>query len=277
MKVVLITGASSGIGESTAKHFIEQGWRVCATARHPEKLGAWSRGNQVIALPLDVTDPASVHAAVEECLQRAGRIDALVNNAGIGMAGPLEAMSVADLESHFQTNFFGAIRMIQAVLPHFRSQNEGIIANVSSVAGRFGIPFLSPYCAGKFALEGLSESLYYELAPFRIRLKLVEPGGIKTNFAQKFAQHDSYQPNLGIVEQSMTESSTGATSSLPGPAGVAQAIFKACTDGTERLRYPVHTQGADVMQKLLPQRLWRSTMAKSLGMVLPLSPAGKTR
>jgi NAD(P)-dependent dehydrogenase (short-subunit alcohol dehydrogenase family) len=275
MNVVLITGASSGIGESTAKLFVERGWRVCATARHPENLGAWSRGHQVNRVPLDVTDPVSVHTAVQECLHAAGRIDVLVNNAGIGMAGPLEAMSVGDIERHFQTNFFGAIRMIQAVVPHFRVQNKGTIVNVSSVAGRFGVPFLSPYCAGKFALEGLSESLYYELAPFNIRIKLIEPGGIKTNFAQKFAHHDSYQPNLGAIEQSMMKAS-GPESPLPGPAGVAEAIFRSCTDGTERLRYPVHTQGVDVVHKLLPERLWRSMMAKSQGMELHSSTSTRS-
>ena len=265
MKVVLITGAASGIGEATAKHFIDQGWRVCATARRPENFGAWSRHEQVVRLPLDVTDAVSVRSAVEECLDLAGRIDAVVNNAGVGMAGPLEALRLEDIEKHFQTNFFGAIRVIQAVLPHFRAQNGGVLVNVSSVSGRFGIPFLSPYCAGKFALEGLSESLYYELAPFNIRIKLVEPGGIKTSFAQEFAQHDCYQPSLRAVEHSMHQAS-GPDSLLPGPEGVATTIFRAATDGTERLRYPVHTQGADLLQKVFPERLWRSTMAKSLGM-----------
>ena len=267
MKVALITGASGGIGESTAKHFIERGWKVCATARHPEKFGAWIRSNQVIRATLDVTDRISVQAAIQECLQVTGRIDVLVNNAGIGMAGPLEAMSMEDIERHFQTNFFGAIRLIQAVVPYFRIQNQGIVVNVSSVAGRFGIPFLSPYCASKFALEGLSESLYYELAPFNIRVKLIEPGGIRTNFAQVFAHHNDYQPSLGAVEQSMSRAS-GPDSPLPGPARVAEAIFKASTDGTERLRYPLHTQGAAALHKLLPERLWRSMMAKSLGTVL---------
>ncbi len=264
MKSVLITGTSSGIGEATAQYFLKQGWRVFATARQPEKLGAWSRTEQVVPLPLDVTEPESVRSAVDEALRIAGRLDVLVNNAGVGLAGPLEAIAVEEIERHFQTNLFGAIRMIQEVLPAFRKQKQGAIVNVSSVTGRFGVPFLSPYCAGKFALEGLSESLYYELLPFNIRIKLIEPGGIKTSFMQKFFQHDAYQPNLRSVEIRMDHAS-GPSSTLPGPESVAEVIFKASTDGTERLRYPVKTQGASIVQRMLPERQWRSILSKSFG------------
>jgi len=266
MKSVLITGTSTGIGEATAQYFLKQGWRVFATARQPEKLGTWSRSERAIPMRLDVTEPESVRSAIDEMLRVAGGLDVLVNNAGVGLAGPLEAIAVEEIERHFQTNLFGAIRMIQAVLPAFRKQRHGVIVNVSSVAGRFGVPFLSPYCAGKFALEGLSESLYYELLPFNIRIKLVEPGGIKTNFAQRFSRHDAYQPNLRSVEARMDQAS-GPDSTLPGPESVAEAIYKASTDGTERLRYPVKTQGASILQRMLPDRQWRSIMRKSFGIV----------
>jgi NAD(P)-dependent dehydrogenase (short-subunit alcohol dehydrogenase family) len=261
---ILITGASSGIGEATAQYFLKQGWRVCATARHPEKLGDWSRTEQVFRIPLDVTKLESVRSAIDEALRMAGRLDVLVNNAGIGLGGPLEAITVEEIEGHFQTNFFGAIRVMREVLPVFRQQMHGVIVNVSSVVGRFGVPFLSPYCAGKFALEGLSESLYYELLPLGIRIKLIEPGGIRTNFAQKFSQHDAYQPNLRTVEARM-EQASGPDSNLPGPNHVAEAIYRASTDGTERLRYPVKTQGATLLQRLLPERQWRSILSRSLG------------
>ncbi len=177
MKTVLITGASSGIGEAAAQYFVTQGWRVFATARHPEKLGAWSRASQVVPLALDVTNPESVRSAIAETLRESTSLDVLVNNAGVGLAGPLEAITATEMEEHFQTNLFGTVRVIQEVLPVFRKQGHGVIVNVSSVSGRFGVPFLSPYCAGKFAMEGLSESLYYELRPFKIRIKLIEPGG----------------------------------------------------------------------------------------------------
>jgi NAD(P)-dependent dehydrogenase (short-subunit alcohol dehydrogenase family) len=264
MKSVLITGTSSGIGEATAQYFVKQGWRVFATARQPEKLGAWSRSEQVVPLSLDVTEPNSVRSAVDDALRLAGRLDVLVNNAGVGLAGPLEAIRIEEIERHFQTNLFGSIRMIQEVLPVFRRHRQGVIVNVSSVAGRFGVPFLSPYCAGKFALEGLSESLYYELLPFNIRIKLIEPGGIKTSFAQRFSRHDAYQPSLGTVESRMNQAS-GPASTLPGPERVAEGIFRASVDGNERLRYPVKTQGASILQRLLPEGPWRSILSKSFG------------
>jgi len=263
MKTVLITGTSSGIGEAAAQHFLLRGWRVCATARHPEKLGAWSHAAEVIPLSLDVTNEESVRLAIGEAVRIAGSIDVLVNSAGIGLAGPLEAIPAEELERHFQTNFFGATRTIREVLPLFRTQKHGVIVNVSSVAGRFGIPFLSPNCASKFALEGLSESLYYELLPFNIRIKLIEPGGIKTSFRQGFSQHAAYQPFLGTVEARMNRAAA-PDSPLPGPESVAEAIFRAATDGTERLRYPVKTQGTSI-QRILPERQWRRMMRKSFG------------
>lgn len=263
MQTIFITGSSNGIGEATAQHFLQRGWRVCATARRPEKFGAWSQAPEVIPLSLDVTSQESIRSAVRDAVRIADSIDVLVNSAGIGLAGPLEAISADELERHFQTNFFGAARTIREVLPLFRAQKHGVIVNVSSVAGRFGIPFLSPYCASKFALEGLSESLYYELLPFHIRIKLIEPGGIKTGFKQVFSQHTAYQPFLHTVEARMNRA--GAPDSpLPGPESVAEAIFTAATDGTERLRYPVKTQGAAI-QRILPERQWRRIMRKSLG------------
>jgi NAD(P)-dependent dehydrogenase (short-subunit alcohol dehydrogenase family) len=264
MKSVLITGTSSGIGEATAQYFLKLGWRVCATARHPEKLGIWSHVEQVLPVALDVADPESVRSAIGDALRVMGGLDVLVNNAGVGLAGPLEAIAAEEIENHFRTNLFGSIRMIQQVLPVFRKQRQGVIVNVSSVAGRFGVPFLSPYCASKFALEGLTESLYYELVPFGVRVKLIEPGGVKTKFIQKFSQHDAYQPNLLSVEARMDQAS-GPNSILPGPESVAEKIYEASTDGTERLRYPLKTQGASILNRFLPERQWRSVMAKSLG------------
>ncbi len=265
MKTVLITGASSGIGEAAAQYFLSRDWRVVATARRPETLGAWSHSENVIPLPLDVTNPDSVKAAIAQALQRLGSLDILVNNAGIGLAGPLEAIPLPDVEQHFQTNLFGAIRMIQGVMPVFREQRHGVIINVSSVVGRFGLPFLSPYCAGKFAMEGLSESLYYELRPFNIRIKLIEPGGIKTKFRQVFAQHSAYEPSLSAVSKRMDQSSA-ADSKLPGPETVAKTIFTAANDNSEKLRYPIKTQGASSLSHILSEKSWRGMIRKSFGL-----------
>jgi NAD(P)-dependent dehydrogenase (short-subunit alcohol dehydrogenase family) len=253
MKTALITGTSSGIGEAAANYFLQQGWRVCATARVPETLGPWSRRSEVIPLALDVTRQDSVDSAIAEAMCIAGKIDVLVNNAGVGLAGPLEAIPTDDIEQHFQTNVFGTVRMIQRILPFFRTQNHGVIVNISSVVGTFGVPYTSPYCAGKFAVEGLSESLYYELLPFNIRVKLVEPGGIKTRFRQIAAQHDAYHPDLLSVETRVKQYEQ-PDSSLPAPRNVAKTIFKAATDGTQRLRYPVESES-----------LWRLAIARSFG------------
>jgi NAD(P)-dependent dehydrogenase (short-subunit alcohol dehydrogenase family) len=265
MKTVLITGASSGIGEAAAAYFLKKGWRVCATARSPEKLGPWSQQSGIIPLALDVTKPESVRLAVAQAVRLAGTIDVVINNAGVGLAGPLEAISMEEIEAHFQTNVFGAIRVIQGMLPFFRTQQHGVIVNISSIVGTFGVPLMSPYCAGKFALEGLSESLFYELRPLNIQIKLVEPGGIKTRFEQIFRQHEAYLPSLRAVESRVARSEAPG-SALPGPGSVAEVIFKAATDGTPQLRYPVKTQGASFLHKLLPQNLWRSSMARSFGM-----------
>ncbi len=264
MKTVLITGASSGIGEAAAQYFLSRGWRVAATARKPETLGTWSHSENVLPLALDVTNSESVRTAVRDVLQRTGSLDALINNAGVGLAGPLEAIPLSDIEQHFQTNFFGAVRMIQEVVPVFRQQNHGTIVNVSSIVGRFGLPFLSPYCAGKFAMEGLSESLYYELRPFNIKIKLVEPGGIKTKFRQVFAQHSAYEPSLSAVNRRM-DLAAAADSKLPGPESVAETIFKAAGDSSEKLRYPIKTQGASILSHVLPVGTWRGMIRKSFG------------
>jgi len=264
LKTVLITGSSSGIGEATAEYFLQRKWRVCATARSPEKLGLWSQGSAVINLALDVNKQDSVRAAVAEAMRLAGTIDVVVNNAGVGLAGPLEAIPMAAIERHFQTNVFGTVRIIQEILPFFRRQKHGTIVNISSVAGTFGVPFMSPYCAGKFAIEGLSESLYYELLPFNIGIKLVEPGGIKTKFKQVFAQHEAYHPNLNAVK-AQVKRREDPDSSLPGPGSVAKIVFKAATDGTKRLRYPVKTQGASLLHRVLPEHLWRFILARSFG------------
>ncbi|HEY0163419.1 MAG TPA: SDR family oxidoreductase [Edaphobacter sp.] len=265
MKTVLITGVSSGIGEAAAQYFLSRGWRVAATARRPEALGSWSRSENVLPLSLDVTREDSVRAAIAKTLQHFGSLDVLVNNAGIGSGGPLEAIPLSEVEQHFQTNFFGTVRMIQGVVPVFREQKHGVIVNVSSIVGRFGVPFLSPYCAGKFAVEGLSESLYYELYPFHIRIKLVEPGGIKTKFRQVLAQHSAYEPGLSAVSRRMDQAAA-ADSKLPGPESVAETIFKAATDSSERLRYPIETKGASTLSRILPEGAWRGMIRKSFGL-----------
>jgi NADP-dependent 3-hydroxy acid dehydrogenase YdfG len=181
-KVVLITGASSGIGKETAKLFQAKNWKVAATMRSPEKAEDLQKIVDLECLRLDVTDIESIKSAIAETLDKFGRIDAVVNNAGYGLIGPFEAATPEQIEKQFQTNVFGLMNVYREVLPYFREQRRGFIVNVASVGGRVTFPLYSLYHATKWAVEGFSESLQYELEQFNIRVKIIEPGPIKTDF-----------------------------------------------------------------------------------------------
>ena len=182
MAVVLITGCSSGFGLLAALQFARKGDQVYATMRNPAKAGELEKAKSeeklaIEVLQLDVTDEASVTNAVRQVIDAAGRIDVLVNNAGIGAHGPIEETDDDEAKEIFETNFFGALRTIRAVLPQMREQKSGTIVNVSSLAGRVSPPFDGIYSASKFALESATEALHFEVHPFGIRMVLVEPGG----------------------------------------------------------------------------------------------------
>jgi len=181
---VLITGASSGIGAAIATTLAEQGCQVWGTTRHLDKVATLPAAlrEKVKFLAMDVTDDDSVRSGFERYLAEAGGIDILINNAGFGVFGPLEEFPLEQVKAIFETNYFGALRLIQAVAPIMREQREGLIINVTSLAARFVIPFQVHYSATKFALAALTEGLRQELRPFGVRVVAVEPGDIKTNF-----------------------------------------------------------------------------------------------
>jgi NAD(P)-dependent dehydrogenase (short-subunit alcohol dehydrogenase family) len=262
MRTVLITGASSGIGRLTAELMSRHGWQVAATARDPAALD-WAQGPHVAAFRLDVTDEASVETAVAAVVQRFGGLDVLVNNAGFGLFGPLEGATREDIERQFRTNVLGPITLIRAVLPHLRARRGGTIVNISSIAGRTATPFASLYHASKFALEGLSESLRFEAALHGVRVKLVEPGHVKTDFfgrSFRLARHPAYEAALDNYMQWVYRQDRRA----PGPEKVAQTILRAAEDGSARLRYPVHGAAALALAALLPDALWRSLLAAGM-------------
>ncbi|MCM8711152.1 SDR family oxidoreductase [Clostridium sp. SYSU_GA19001] len=187
LKVVLITGASSGIGQAIANTLMEKGYRVYGTSRNIKEeniIKAKSGSGFLKMIPLDVRSDESVKAAVEYILQKEITIDILINNAGFGIAGSVEDTSPEEALSQFDTNFFGVLRMCRAVLPKMREQKQGLIINISSVAGLISIPFQSMYCASKYALEAMTEALRIEAKPFGIKVSLVEPGDTKTGFTQ---------------------------------------------------------------------------------------------
>jgi len=255
-KVVVITGSSSGIGAEAARYFAGQGWRVAATMRHPEKYPRVFEDKLITTFKLDVTEPDNIGPAIDKIISEFGKIDVLVNNAGYGVLGPLESLSDEQIRLQFETNLFGLIRVTQAVLPHMRLARSGTIINISSVGGRMAFPLFSVYHSTKFAVEGLTESIRYELKPFGIRVKLVEPGGIKTDFGTRSITKVNSAPYQRMIDKTLglLEKASGR---LPGPQAVAKTIFRAATDQGYRLRYPVHHQPYFLLNSLLPDLLWR--------------------
>jgi NAD(P)-dependent dehydrogenase (short-subunit alcohol dehydrogenase family) len=239
-QTLLVTGASSGIGKASAMLFADRGWSVLATMRNPEDGADLADRDSVLVTRLDLLDSDSIEAAVGAGLDRFGTIDVLLNNAGYGAYGPLEATPMSVLRRQFGVNLFGLVETIQAVLPAMRAQRNGVIVNVSSVGGRITYPLGSLYHGSKWAVEGLSEALHYELAPLGIRVKLIEPGGVNTDFGGRsfVFTHDpeltDYQP---LVDAAAAALEAGTPSGSQEPEEVAEVIFAAATDGSAQLRY----------------------------------------
>ena len=239
-QTVLITGASSGIGKASATLFADRGWNVVATMRNPDDGDDLADRDNVLVTALDLLDSVSITTAVAAGLERFGAIDVLLNNAGYGAYGPLEATPMAVLRRQFDVNLFGLVETIQAVLPSMRARRSGVIVNISSVGGRMTFPLGSLYHGSKWAVEGLSEALHFELGALGVRVKLVEPGGVKTDFGGRsfVFTHDpelaDYQPLVDMAAAALEEE---ASDDSQEPEAVAEVIFTAATDGTKQLRY----------------------------------------
>lgn len=266
-KTVLITGASSGIGKATAQLFQQRGWQVAATMRSPTDAGSLATLERVVCPRLDVTDPSSIQQAVQATLEKFGTIDVVVNNAGYGLMGIFELATPEQIEQQFATNVFGVMNVIRAVLPHLRDRQQGIIINVSSIGGQVAFPLYSLYHSTKWALEGFSESLRYELEPFNIQVKLIEPGPIKTNFYGRsavLANQTDIPAYHALIHRVMPIMERIGTSGSP-PETVAAVIYQAATDRTHQLRYPAGGNAGALLglRKLLPD--WAFTqMMRSL-------------
>ena len=263
---VFITGASSGIGLETALLFHERGWNVVATMRDPDKRCTPLHDKGLPDLvPLDVTDSASIRAAVQYALDKYGRIDVLVNNAGYALYGPFEATTQEQIERQFDTNVFGLMDVMREVLPVFRKQRNGVLVNVASLGGRISFPLYSIYNCTKWGVEGLTEALQYELKPLGIRVKLIEPGVIKTDFYGRSldpvsceALGEDYGDVLRRGEKRLgTADPTGSE-----PSVVARTIYRAATDGSWRLRYTVggDARMVSILRRLLPERVFRRVL-----------------
>jgi NAD(P)-dependent dehydrogenase (short-subunit alcohol dehydrogenase family) len=241
MKTVLITGTSSGYGLETARHFHAQGWRVIATMRTPRD-GVLPASHHIRLLALDVTRPDSIAAAVAE----AGPIDVLVNNAGIGVVGAYEATPMAHIRKVFDTNTFGTMAMVQAVIPQMRARRSGVIVNVTSSVTLAPMPLAAAYTASKQAVEGFSGSLAQEMAEFGVGVKLVEPGYAPTT---RFGANTEIDV-MSLIPEDYVDYAMPVFAAYADPplvtreSDVAEAVFLAATDGTTRLRYAA---GADAV------------------------------
>jgi NAD(P)-dependent dehydrogenase (short-subunit alcohol dehydrogenase family) len=233
-KIALVTGASSGIGEATAKRLTQAGFKVYGTSRR----GATSGRREYDMLALDVTSDASVQTAVASLMQQEGRIDLLINNAGFGVApGGAEESSIEQAQSIFDTNFFGMVRMTRAVLPHMRAQGEGRIINIGSVLGFLPMPYGALYAATKHAVEGYTESLDHELRNWGIRAVVIEPAYTNTPFDANMLQPDAKLEAYRDVRVAVTQRVQEVMAAAEGPQLVAAAVLKAAQAQKPRLRY----------------------------------------
>ncbi|HXY57131.1 MAG TPA: SDR family oxidoreductase [Methylocystis sp.] len=263
-RVVLITGATSGIGKVCAEHLAGSGWRV---------FGAGRRANVPVhgaeMLVMDVDDDASVRAGVETLLKRAGRLDAVVNNAGFSTRGAAEDFSIENAKAQFETNFFGAMRVCQAVLPAMRASGGGHIVNMSSLAGLVGLPFAGLYSASKFALEGFSESLRHETRPFNIRVVLVEPGDFRTEIGAKrrfYASQDSVY--WSAFEKLMQRRGRDAAAS-PTPEPIARLVEKILNSDRPKTRYAIGMRHQLLLiraKRFLPQAVFEWALIRAVGL-----------
>lgn len=240
-KTVIITGTSSGIGKAAVKAFSDKGWNVAATMRTPSKGADMANWKNVKVYALDVTKEASIHQAFDQVQKDFGSIDVVVNNAGYGVDGVFEAMSDDVIERQFDTNVFGLMRVTRKAIEVMRAQGGGNIIQIASMGGRLAFPLYSIYHASKWAVEGFSESLQYELKPFNIHVKVVEPGAIKTEFygeGREFIQPNDDDAYGSFVEK-VTKVAMDAGAKGEPASKVAQTIVKAAEDKSNRLRFVV--------------------------------------
>jgi NAD(P)-dependent dehydrogenase (short-subunit alcohol dehydrogenase family) len=266
-RVVLVTGASSGIGRACARLLAQRGHRVFGTFRRPP---ADPGEEGFTPVTMEATDDASVQASVAQVLREAGRVDVVVNNAGYSLVGAVEDTSLAEAQRQMDTNFFGVLRVCREVLPVMRGQRDGLIVNVSSLGGLFGLPFQGLYAASKFALEGLTESLRHEVAPFGVRVTLIEPGDLRTSITDKrvraaaadgrSAYADAFRRALSVIER---EERGG-----PPPEVVAALVLRLLAVRAPRVRYTVghlSQRSSAWARAWVPEGLFESAIRRYFG------------
>lgn len=262
-KVVLVTGASSGIGRTCSEYLAGKGMTVYGASR---SLSAGA-ARPFHAMRMDVTDDASVEEGVRQICDRHGRIDAVINNAGNGIAGAVEETSSQEAMAQFDTNFFGAHRVCRAVLPFMRQQRDGVIINISSLAGLLAVPFQAFYSASKFAMEGMTEALRMEMKPFGVRVALIEPGDFKTDFPAN--RRNTAQAEQSVIYRELVERCVGVMQEEEkngkDPLDVARLAERIIHDPSPRLRYTVGPFGERIgptLKNILPYRIYEFLFMK---------------
>ncbi len=234
-KTIFITDASTGLGKSTAKLFQSRGWKVIATMRNPEKETELNLLENVTLWALDVTNPQQINAVVQQVTE-SQPVDVVFNNAGYGLMGSLESVSDERLQRQINTNLLGVIRVTKAFIPHFRERQGGLFITTTSIGGLIGFPLGSSYHATKWALEGWTESMAFELSTFNIGIKTVAPGGIFTDFASRSIDMNSH-PDYASIEGKLWASFEEMMKTASTAEQIAEVVYEAATDGKSQLRY----------------------------------------
>ncbi len=253
--VALVTGASSGIGKEAARALVEAGFEVVGTSRDTSRAAPLEG---MTFLDLDVASDSSATAAVHQVIERFGRIDVLVNNAGVGSIGAAEESSIAQAQAIFETNVFGVMRMVKEVLPHMRAQGRGRIINLSSVQGFIPAPYMAVYGASKHAIEGYSQSLDHEVREYGVRSLLVQPAYTRTGFEANSAQHDTPLPEYAEQRETFGGVMAAAIKDGDDPAVVAKVIVAAATDRNPKLRRTAGTTARTInaVYRVAPARIF---------------------
>lgn len=265
MKTVLITGSSSGIGRESVKLFQKRGWGVAATMRSPEKEEELNNLKNVKCFKLDVTKPETIKKSIRDTISYFGKIDLVVNNAGYGTKGLFEASNLENAKALFDVNIFGTMNVIWGILPYFRAINRGSIINISSQAGYLGAPLNSLYNSSKFAVEGFSESLLYELETINVSLKVVELGAINTGFlSSSIFYENSELKEYSLINSRVIPKMKEILSTGDRAITVAEEIFRAATDNSKRFRYQAGrvAKRTYISKKLLPYSVIKRTIKK---------------
>ena len=261
---IFITGSSSGLGRAAAKLFASRGWTVIATMRSPDKESELATLRNVVLLALDITDLQQITRAATEATDH-GEVDVVFNNAGYGMAGPLEGLTDDQMLRMVNANLMGPIRVTKAFTPYFRARHAGLFINTTSIGGLITVPFNSMYHATKWALEGWSEGMAFELSQFGIGMKIIEPGGMKTDFFTRSfdaGRHPDYDVLVSRVMNAITDPKEMAGYSTPEQ--IAEVVYEAATDGKDQLRYVAgaDAQATYAMRLQLGAEAFRKAMAQ---------------